>query len=80
MMRNEPLTWVGVGRFELPASSSRTTANPQVRYVASCLTWRFISHCATALHIAIAAPDAPVTHGASAAAAFPHAPMKISTA
>jgi hypothetical protein len=32
MMRNEPLTWVGVGRFELPASSSRTKRAAKLRH------------------------------------------------
>ena len=32
MTGNKPLTWVGVGRFELPASSSRTKRAAKLRY------------------------------------------------
>jgi hypothetical protein len=32
MMRNEPLTWVGVAGFEPAASSSRTKRAAKLRY------------------------------------------------
>ena len=38
-----PVTWVGVGRFELPASSSRSQVAVPIASAAACLSWEPLS-------------------------------------
>jgi hypothetical protein len=71
---------VGVAGFEPAASSSRTTADSQVRTTERRLTWRFISQHLPASATGIPSPDASVTHADPGAASFRHARIKISTA
>lgn len=80
MIRNSPLTLVGVAGFEPAASSSRTTAEPQVTDSTSGLTWLFSSQHPSAHRTAISASDAPVTHADAGGAPLWHARNQISTA
>jgi hypothetical protein len=57
-----PSAWVGVGRFELPASSSRTKDSGQASTAAATVTSEVMSQDITSHPTGMQAPDARVTH------------------
>jgi len=68
MTGNGPVTWVGVAGFEPAASSSRTKDEPQASGTASLLACEVIPQHPPASPNGARAPDAWLTHAASAAA------------